>query len=199
MGTTRPTVGSGALVQLRRRHRGSEPAVRPACRWLGTAKPAPGGVAHRERRRGPLAPILRVCGHLLAGPKAFRSTQVSCPRDVGRSAYYPVDARRILFPLRETSGARRWALGGHPETSAHPHRGMDALWRGRPMALVRAMGWLAKNALIRVWDRARGDGVACPEEYSGLAAAGVTPWSCTPRYSGRENGRYPQRQILAGA
>ena len=31
---------------------GVGPAVRPTCRWLGMAKPDPGGVAQRERRRG---------------------------------------------------------------------------------------------------------------------------------------------------
>ena len=48
---------SGAPVPLVRTPGppGIGPAVRPACRWLGTAKPAPGGGAQRERRRGPWA------------------------------------------------------------------------------------------------------------------------------------------------
>ena len=51
---------SGALVRTPVPW-GVEPAVGPACRWLGMAKPAPGGVAQRKRRRGPVAPIFRAC------------------------------------------------------------------------------------------------------------------------------------------
>ena len=39
---------------------GIGPAVRPAYRWLGTAKPVPGGVPVGLRRRGPMATMLRV-------------------------------------------------------------------------------------------------------------------------------------------
>ena len=99
------------------------------------------------------------------------------PGDSQRSVEYPANARSILS-LFERLGSG-WALGGHPETSAHP--GAE-LTRFREAGPLRAGGWVGwRENVIRVHTTGpAGDGVACPEEYSGLAAAGVTPWSCTP-------------------
>ena len=92
------------------------------------------------------------------------------PENCERSADYPVNARSI-WSLSKRLGSG-WALGGHPETSAHP----DAEWRS-----FREAGPLwARDGLVGAktqfpWGTGpAGDAAAFPELYSGLAAEGLT-------------------------
>ena len=96
--------------------------------------------------------------------------------DGQRSAYHPENARSIL-PLIERL-ATGWALGGHPETGAHPGADWTRIREAGP--LWTGDGLVGEKTLFACGTGRAGDGVACPEEYSGLAAASVTPWSCTP-------------------
>ena len=152
---------SGALVRTPVPS-GVEPAVRPACRWLGMAKPDPGGVAQRERRRG-FWPDAEG-----AGWEVFRG-----PVPEGRegSAYHPANARSILSLFEHL--APGWALGGHPETSAHP--GVEGTRFGQAGPLRAGDGLVGEKTLFACGTGPAGDGVVCPEEYSGLAAVGLTP------------------------
>ena len=108
-----------------------------------------------------------------AGWEVFRG-----PVPEGRegSAYHPANARSILSLFEHL--AMVWALGGHPETSAHPGAELTRLREAGP--LWAGDGLVGEKTLFACGTGPAGDGVACPEEYSGLAAAGVTPWSCTP-------------------
>ena len=152
---------SGALVRTPVPS-GVEPAVRPTCRWLGMAKPDPGGVAQRERRRG-FWPDAEG-----AGWEVFRG-----PVPEGRegSAYHPANARSILSLFEHL--AMVWALGGHPETSAHP--GVEGTRFRATRPLWSSHGLVGEKTLFACGAGPAGDGVACPEEYSGLAAPGLTP------------------------
>ena len=73
----------------------------------------------------------------------------------------PANARSILSLFEHL--AMVWALGGHPETSAHPgvegtrFREASPLWAGD--------GLVGEKTLFACGTGPAGDGVACPEEY----------------------------------
>ena len=82
----------------------------------------------------------------------------------------PVNARSI-WSLSKRLGSG-WALGGHPETSAHP--GVEGTRFRATRPLWSSHGLVGEKTLFACGTGPAGDGVACPEEYSGLAAAGLT-------------------------
>ena len=67
----------------------------------------------------------------------------------------------------------RMGARGSPRNERPSPRGMDALWRGRPALGGGWVGW-CKNPVRVCTTGPTGDGEASPEEYSGLAAAGLT-------------------------
>ena len=84
--------------------------------------------------------------------------------------YHPVDARSILSLFEHL--AMVWALGGHPETSAHP--GVEGTRFREACPLWARDGLVGEKTLFACGTGPAGDGVAFPELYSGLAAEGLT-------------------------
>ena len=129
------------------------------------SNPAPGGPDQRESRRGPW---LRCGGHGGgAGRKVFLEPV---------TGNNPADTRgRLSLTKRSVTsmGAR-----GSPRNGRPYWRLWDALSSDGPATAKGRVGW--RKNITPVGDRAAGDGETFPEVYSGLAAAGVTPWSCTP-------------------
>ena len=64
---------------------------------------------------------------------------------------------------------------GSPRNGRPSWRLWDALSSDGPATAKGRVGW--RKNITPVGDRAAGDGETFPEVYSGLAAAGVTPWS----------------------
>ena len=107
---------------------------------LGMGNSGPGGGAQRERRRGPIAPTLRVWRTC-----RLEGVPETCSGDSQRSVDYLVDARGFLSLFGRL--APGWALGGHPETSAHP--GVEGT-RFRATRPLRARDGLARKRYSRV-------------------------------------------------
>ena len=140
---------------------------------------------------GALGPMLRVLADMPAG-RCFGDLFL---RDREGSVYHPVDARGFLSLFEHL--AMVWALGGHPETSAHP--GVEGTrFRERRDHFGQAMGWLARKRYSRVGPGPRG--------MVWLVLRSIQGWRLPALRRGRAPqvfrtgyGRYPQRQILAGA
>ena len=118
---------SGAPVPLVRTSwpPGVGPATHQGCRSLGIGNFAPGGVAQWERRRGRGPDAEGVADMPDPAPwEVFRKLVLGIAKGL---CEYPwrrprcgatVSARGFLSLFEHL--AMVWALGGHPETSAHP-------------------------------------------------------------------------------
>ena len=123
------------------------PATHQAWRWLGTAKPAPGGVAQRERRRG-FWPDAEGAADMPAG---------TCFGDlflrIGKSLR---TTRRM--PGASCPSAKVWCQYGNsgvtPKRAAIPALRGHAF--GRRDHFGQAMGWLARKRYSRVGPGPRG-------------------------------------------
>ena len=95
---------------------------------------------------------------------------------------HPDNGRSILF--RTQCSGSRWALGGHPETSAHPHgerprfREVGTLWAGN--------GLVGEKTQFACGTGSSDDGKAVPGEYSG-ARLPALHYVVSPRYSDGES------------
>ena len=87
-----------------------------ACRWLERGNPAPGGVAQRESRRGPMAPMLRVL-HVLAGS------------DLREPAHQPVRVLNGIWTLL------RWASATMAGLLLHVGKQQSAAMTGQQKSL----------------------------------------------------------------
>ena len=171
--------------------RSSQRVVRPEPArgsWLtGMANHGPGGVAQRERRRG--------LGSDVEGT-------VDMP---------PARCYRGLF----LGTTRRIPGEGCPSTDHYDQDGRPGSpWNGRPSWRLRDAlsgngparardGWVGAKTRFPLGTGPAGDGVACPEEYSGLVPAGVTPFHGSQAFR-RRVGRhlqmgYPHRCVNGGS
>ena len=140
--------------------------VRPTCGLLGMANAAPaaqpngnavGGFGPDAEGMGDM-PARRCSGNLFRKP---------VPENFQRSVDHPENARSILS-LRKRLGLG-WALGGHPETSAHP--GVE--WTPFPAAIhigpLRPIdGLFDEKMQLACATGPAGDGEELPRVYSGL-------------------------------
>ena len=150
---------------------------------LGMGNSGPGGGAQRERRRGPIAPTLRVWRTC-----RLEGVPETCSGDSQRSVDYLVDARGFLSLFGRL--APGWALGGHPETSAHP--GVEGTRFGEAGPLWARDGLVGARTEFACGTGPAGDAAAFPELYSGLVAADLA--LCRgPQVFRRWVGRHSQR------
>ena len=135
------------------------------------AKPGPGGAAQRERRRG-FWPDAEGAADMPAG-RCFGDLFLRIGKGLRTT-------RRMPGASCPSSNIWRW----YGRSGVTPKRAPIPALRGRaferPARFGRGDGLVGEKTLFACGTGPAGDGVACPEEYSGLAAAGVTPWSCTP-------------------
>ena len=106
--------------------------------------------------------------------------------------YHPVDARSILSLFEHL--AMVWALGGHPETSAHP--GVEGTRVRATRPLWSSHGLVGEKTLFACGAGPAGDGEASPEEYSGLRLPALH-YAVGTRYSDRDMAVIRSREILA--